>query len=213
MGDRDLLALDRSQGERLELEEYRRDFQLRDEAVTGRDSWKFERQQHFQELSSPSWEAFRRGEWQESLRLTGEELGNWQRIVQEDRARETVFHRVRIVEEPLTPYLQWELHSLRVQGESGMPVRVVDGEGLRPFERVAPLPEVVVLGGRVLYEVLYTDEGFLNGGVRYTDAELIGRWEEFIQQLYAGGEEIASYVDRYVSHLPAPKTSQAAGHQ
>lgn len=208
MGDRDLLALDRSQGDRLELEEYRRDFRHRDEAVTGRDSWKFERRQHFQELSSPSWEAFRRGEWQESLRLTAERRSHWQRIAQEDRERETVFHRVRVVEEPLTPYMQWELHSLRVQSESGMPVRVVDAEGLRSFEPVAPLPEVVVLGGHVLYEVLYTDEGLLHGGVRYTDAGLIARWEGFIRQLYEDGEEIASYVDRYVSHLPAPMTTR-----
>jgi uncharacterized protein DUF6879 len=208
MGDTGGLALDRSLGERLELGAYRGDFRQREAGITGRAGWKFERRQHFQEQSSPSWEAFRRGDWQEALRLTGERRSHWQSIAREDRRRKAAFHRVRVVEEPLTPYMQWELHALRVQGESGMPVRVVDGDGLRPWETAGPLPEVVVLGGQVLYEVVYTDEGVLDGGVRFTDPQLIGRWEGFIEQLYAEGEEIVPYVDRYVSHLPAPMTTR-----
>jgi hypothetical protein len=87
-----------------------------------------------------------------------------------------------------------------------MPVRVVGGDRLGPLESAGPLPEVVVLGGQVLYEVLYTDEGLLHGGVRYTDPALIARWQRFIKQLFEEGEEVVSYVDRYVSHLPAPMT-------
>ncbi|NLU75620.1 hypothetical protein HCC61_23665 [Streptomyces sp. HNM0575] len=208
------LALDPSLGVWLELAAYRSDFRIRRDAVPpGRPGWKFERRQHFQEQSSPSWEAFRRGEWEEALRLTRERRSHWQRIAEEDRERGGAFHRVRVVEEPLTPYMQWELHALRVQGESGMPVRVVGGERLRPLEGSGPLPEVVVLGGQVLYEILYTDEGLLHGGVRYTDADLIARWQAFIERLYGEGEEVVTYVDRYVSHLPAPTTIQAADHQ
>lgn len=208
MTDDGPLALDRSRGARLELAEYRRDFRQRDEAITGRHSWKFERRQHFQEQSSPSWDAFCRGEWNESLRLAGEGREHWQKIVLEDEARGNVFHRVRVVEERLTPYMQWELNVLLVQSESGVPVRVVDGEELRRMESAAPLPEVVVLGGEVLYEVVYTDDGLLDGGVRHTAPEVIASWERFIKRLYEGGEEIVSYVDRRVSHLPAPMTSR-----
>jgi hypothetical protein len=208
------LALDPSLGVRLELAAYRSDFRLRRaEVPPGRAGWKFERRQHFEERSSPSWEAFTRGEWQEALRLTGERRHHWRNRAKEDLGRASPFHRVRVVEEPLTPYMQWELHALRVQGESGMPVRVVDGERLRLLEGAGPLPEVVVLGGQVLYEILYTDEGLLHGGVRYTDPGLIARWEKFIKQLFEEGEEVVSYVDRYVSHLPAPMTIQVADHQ
>ncbi|OEU90449.1 hypothetical protein DB35_04350 [Streptomyces abyssalis] len=212
MSDHTPLALDRSRGDRLGLAEYRHDFRQRDEAVTGRHSWKFERRQHFQEQSSPSWEAFRRGKWEEALRLTGEGRKHWQSIAREDAERGSVFHRVRVVEEPLTPYMQWELHALRVQGESGLPVRVVDGRELRRLESAGPLPEVVVLGGEVLYEVVYTDDGFLDGGVRHTAPESIASWERFITRLYEEGEEIGSYFSRRVSHLPAPMTSQVADH-
>ncbi|WP_314178032.1 DUF6879 family protein [Streptomyces winkii] len=208
------LALDPSLGVRLELTEYRRDFRVRRNAApAGRPGWKFERRQHFQERSSPSWEAFRRGDWQEALRLAGARSSHWRNVARQDRERGGAFHRVRVVKEPLTPYMQWELHALRVQGESGMPVRVVDADRLRLMEGARLLPEVVTLGGQVLYEVLYTDEGVLDGGVRYTDPELIASWEGFIKQLYAEGEEVVSYVDRYVSHLPAPMTTEVAGHQ
>lgn len=214
MADVSGLALDPAQGVRLELAAYRQDFRSRREAVPpGRPGWKFERRQDFQEQSSPSFEAFRRGDWQEALRLTAERRSHWQSIAREDRERGAAFHRVRVVEEPLTAYMQWELHALRVQGESGMPVRVIRAERVALLERGRPLPEVVTLGGQVLYEVLYTEEGLLHGGVRHTDAGLIGRWEEFIAQLYEEGEEIASYVDRYVSHLPAPMPTQVADHQ
>lgn len=201
-------ALDRSRGVRLELADYRRDFRRRDEAITGRHSWKFERRQSFEEQASPSWDAFRRGEWEESLRLAREGREHWEKTVSEDEARGNVFHRVRVVEEHLTPYMQWELNVLLVQSESGVPVRVVGGERLRRLESAAPLPEVVVLGGEVLYEVVYTDDGHLDGGVRHTAPEAIASWERFIASLYEAGEEIVSYVDRRVSHLPAPMTSR-----
>ncbi|WP_051839263.1 DUF6879 family protein [Streptomyces sp. NRRL F-5126] len=199
------LDLEDATGERLTTEAYRRDFRLRDGEVTGRDSWKLERRQQFEEGPSPSWDAFRRGDWQEALRLHGEKRDRWERIAREDRARGSVFHRVRVVEEPLTPYLQWELHALRVQGESGSPVRVVGAEKVRPLEAVRSLPEVVTLGGGVLYEVRYTQQGLLDGAVRHTEPGLVARWEECIAGLYEGGEDIVSYVDRRVAPLPAPR--------
>jgi hypothetical protein len=204
MSERDALALDRSLGDRLELAAYRSDFRYRDDRASGRDSWKFERRQHFQEPGSPSWEAFRRGDWQEALRLTGDRRDQWRKVAREHRERGSVFHRVRVVEEPLTPYLQWELQALRVQGESGMPIRVVSGERLRGLEGPGELPEVVTLGGQVLYEVVYTDEGVLDGGVRFADPGTVGRWERFVKALYRDGEDIVSYVDRQVAHMPAP---------
>lgn len=204
MLDRSALTLRRARGDRLATAVYRQDFRQRDKKIIGRDSWKFERLQHFEELDSPSWDAFRRGDWQEALQLLKAKRDRWEKIAREDRERRSVFHRVRVVEEPLTPYLQWELHALRVQGESGTPVRVVSAERLRPLEISGPLPEVVTLGGQVLYEVLYTESGVLDGAVSFDDSGVIGHWEVFIQGLYEDGEDIVSYVDRHVAHLPTP---------
>ncbi|GAB2834232.1 DUF6879 family protein [Streptomyces daliensis] len=202
------LTLDRDLGERLGLDAYRSDFQRYKEAITGRAGWKFERRQHFQELNSPSWEAFRRGDYDEALRLAVKRGEHWREVAREDKERDSVFHRVRVVEEPLTPYLWWELHSLRVQAESGMPVRVVGAGALEPWEGRGMLPEVVTLGGDVLYEVVYTDAGLLDGCVRFTGPELVGRWERFIEHLYADGEDVMSYTDRCLGPRPASRTTE-----
>jgi hypothetical protein len=205
MSDRAGLWLDHSEGKRLDLTEYRRDFWRRYAMISGRSSWKLERQQHFAEPGDPSWEAFRQGRWEEALRLFEGEREALARDVREDEANGHPFHRVRIVEEPLVPYLQWELCGLWVQAECGGRVRVVPGEVIRHLEGAAALPEVVVLGGEVLYEVCYTEAGVLDGGVRFTDAGLVGRWERFIAELYEKGEEMVAYAVRYLRQLPPPQ--------
>ncbi|MYS86840.1 DUF6879 family protein [Embleya scabrispora] len=205
MLDLDALVLEPACGERLALTDYRRDFRRHDDEIIGRPGWKFERRQCFEEQNSPSWEAFRRGDRRESLSLLGTRHGHWTKIAREDKERGSVFHRVRVVEEPLTPYVRWELHALRVQSECGMPIRVIGADRVRPLERSGPLPEIVSLGGRVLYEVLYTDEGLLDGAVRFVDPALVQAWESFIAGLYEIGEDAVAYFDRYVANLTDPQ--------
>ncbi|MFC3998065.1 DUF6879 family protein [Nocardiopsis sediminis] len=205
MNDPHVLDLDHSVGERLPLDVYDADFDRRDSEVTGRASWKFERLQHFRELDNESWDALDRGDWDESLRLLEGMREGLADAIRGEMSRGNPFHRVRVVAEPLTPYLQWELHGLRLQAECGRPTRVVRDEVIHPLEGERPLPEVVVLGGRTLYEVVYTEEGLLDSAVRFTDPEVVQRWEAFIEQLYKGGEDVVSYTDRYVFRLPPPR--------
>ncbi|MDX3225567.1 hypothetical protein PV419_07600 [Streptomyces sp. ME19-01-6] len=139
------------------------------------------------------------------MRLLDEEREALLKTAQRDRERGTAFHRVRVVEEPLTPYMQWELHALRVQSESGKKVRVVTPAALGTLETPGLLPEVVVVGGQILYQVVYTEAGVLDGAIRFTDAELTKRWESFIKELYEAGEDLLSYFERRVAHLPPPQ--------
>ncbi|MFJ4923483.1 DUF6879 family protein [Streptomyces sp. NPDC088725] len=199
-------ALVPEQGERLVRADYKRDFRRREAAVRNGDSWKLERLQHFEEHGSASRDALRRGEWEEALRLMEERHGALLAEAEEDRRHGHVFHRVRVVEQPLTPYLQWELHSLRQQAQYGQRIRVVSANTLARTERAGLLPELVVVGGQTLYHVLYTEAGASEGAIRYTDPDLVGRWERYIKALYRAGEEMHTYFDREVSHLPAPKT-------
>jgi hypothetical protein len=201
----ELLSFERSQGVRLSLEEYQDDFRQRELEIRNHDSWKFERRQDFQELYSMSWRAMRRGDWDGALKLMEDRQGELRKTVLEDlKERGTTFHRVRVVEEPLTPYVQWELHSLRVRAQCGEPCRVVGTETIRDLESADPLPEVVVLGGRTFYEVVYNEDGFLDGGVRFTSPDLIEAWESFVKELYDSGQDVISYVDEYVAKLPPP---------
>jgi hypothetical protein len=112
---------------------------------------------------------------------------------------------VRIVEEPLTPYLQWELHGLRVRDEVVGGLRVLKADKLSGLEELAPLPELVALGGHTLYRVVYDGEGPADGAVRFVDDSLVAEWSEFIRDLYDEAEELSTYFERDVAPLPPPR--------
>lgn len=200
------------QGDRLAPDNYRRDFRRRDSVIMHRSSWKLERRQHFEELGNESWEACRRGDWAEALRLLDAEQRRSAlvEVYQDDERRHSYFHRVRVIQKPLTPYMQWELNSQRVRAECGERIRVVDADLVAKWEIESLLPEVVVLGGSTIYQVLYTEAGVPDGAIRHTDPALIASWEYFIKALYELGEDVRDYVRREVAHLPAPHTGGAA---
>ncbi|MFJ8627480.1 ATP-binding protein [Kitasatospora sp. NPDC093550] len=210
MPDRRVPELRPEWGETLARQDYKRDFRERDARVRGRDSWKLERLQHFEEQGSASWAAVLRGDWDEALRLLEGRRPALLEIGRQDEERQSFFHRVRVVRKPLTAYVQWELHSLRIRAECGERIRIVDAEALADSgdEEFGPLPEIVVLGGRTAYRVLYSETGVPGGAVRYTDPDLVLRWEDYLKDLYRVGEDVHSYFAREVAHLPPPVPAQ-----
>jgi hypothetical protein len=193
-----------SPGERLGLEAYRADFRRRDFAVDGFDSWKLERRQHFREPGDPSWTAFVGGDWEEALRLIEVQrpelmdlsrlaAGHWCRLL-----------RVRAVEWPLTPYLWWELHFLRVRAECGELIRVVGPEHLAAYEHEGPVAELVTLNDDTVYEVLYDAEGVLEGAVRHLGGVVRDRVAARVGEFYALGEDIDTFFAREVARLKPP---------
>src|ERR1700722_12736027 len=110
-------------GERLELREYYADF--RRNFPHAREFWKRESGQSFAEAGNASWEAFNRGDWAASLRLIEDLRGDLKEYFREVEAAGTSTYRVRIVSLPLTPYMQWELHVLRLRDEAGEPMRIL----------------------------------------------------------------------------------------
>jgi hypothetical protein len=191
-------------GERLTLDEYRREFWELYRGIEERDSWKLERRQDFQEHNSPSWDAARAGDWVEALRLINARSPELRAQARDEHARGHFFHRIRIVEQPLSRYMRWQLESQRQRDECGERIRVMDVTKVRPLETRGPLPELVALGGTVLYEVTYRDDGYSDGAIRHTDPATVTFYETFIRGLYAAGEDIQTYHAREVAHLPPP---------
>ena len=68
-----------------------------------------------------------------------------------------------MVEFPVTPYVQWELHVLRLRVEVGDRIRILDARSITDIERDRTVPEVVILGDAVMYEVQYDAEGNADG--------------------------------------------------
>lgn len=202
-------------GEALSLPQYRSDFSARQWEIGGHDSWKLERAQHFREPGVPSWEAFARGDWEESLRLIEAERDHLTEFANRARALDIGLYRVRVVEvtdqePPIVPYLQWELNLLKLRVECGERIRVVSPDQIADYETGGnPLPELVTLGRSVLYEVLYDDMGELTGAIRVIDASAIAAASDLVGSLYERGEEFGAFFERAVAPLPAPPGESA----
>jgi hypothetical protein len=186
-------------GERLTPDEYLADH---DENFWRTDSsgcWKLERQQHFVESGDASWDAFARGDWPRALTLMEE-----RRRALADYEKRIARHgfevrRVRVVEEPISAYLIWELHSLHVRFQEGGKIRIADGEAVAEAERHEVLPELFILGRKVIYQVLYTESGELDGAIKSGDPELIRRWTATTRRLYDEGEDLGTFFARKVA--------------
>lgn len=165
---------------------------------------KLERGQHFQERGFPSWEAFAAGRWEEALRLVEEKRTVYARQFAEAEGLGVVQRRLRVVEFPVTPYVQWELHVLRLRADVGDRIRVLDARTITDVEQQRPVPEVVILGDVVMYEVQYDRDGNADGARRYADPALIAETTAGFEALYGQGEGFAEFFEREIVPLPPP---------
>ncbi|MGZ3143686.1 DUF6879 family protein [Lentzea chajnantorensis] len=170
--------------------------------------WKLERLQHFEEPGDDSWEAFHEGDWHRSLALLDERRPALRAHYAKIENAGFVTSRVRIVEHPLTDYLRWELHLLRVRDQLGGPTRILLQQEVARFEEKSLLPELITLGDDVMYEILYEENGRLRGAVLYTGASPVLRCREFITRLYEKAEPISTYFAREVESLGPPLRSR-----
>ncbi|WP_349876350.1 DUF6879 family protein [Micromonospora sp. HUAS YX12] len=192
-------------GELLALDEYWADFEQRFWKTGPPGFWKLERQQTFKEPQDAGWQAFATGRWDESLRILDarrpEFADYYRRIADSGFAT----RRVRVVREPLTPYLQWELHVLRLRHEYGGLTRVVTPDQVVAAEADGPLPEIYTLGTDVMYEAVYDADGVLEAARRWRNPDVVTRCQEFIESLYDGGEPLDEFFARAVAPLEPPR--------
>ncbi|GAA4241078.1 hypothetical protein GCM10022254_68490 [Actinomadura meridiana] len=181
-------------------EEYRSDAGARFAAIDD-FFWKLERRQSFQEEDDDGYRAFMRGDWDGAQRMEARALGALRRRFESVGFE---YRRVRIVERPVSPYLQWEMQALRVRAEAGEGIRVLDAEAVHGQEEGGLLPEVVIVGTGALYEVGYDQAGVHNGARRIVDQEVIGACRAEMAVLWDKGEDLASYVTREIDPLPPP---------
>lgn len=189
-------------GERLELPALYDDSNR--DLARAREFWKLERGQEFAEPGNASWEAFARGDWAESLRLIEGFREGMTRHHQALAAAGTSTYRIRIVSLPPTPYVQWELHVLRLRDETGGLTRVLLDTKVAELEDQGQLPNIQTMGREVMYQPVYDGSGVTEYGLRYTDKALVSRCRDFIADLYARGEPLADFFKREIVPLPPP---------
>jgi hypothetical protein len=76
----------------------------------------------------------------------------------------TDLYRLRVVAKPIIPYLQWELHSLKLRAECGELIRILPAAAVRQLEDDGELPEVVTLGSSNAYHILYEQSAANSSG-------------------------------------------------
>lgn len=191
-------------GERLTLAEYSAEFRARQWEISGQESWKLERRQHFREPGFASWEAFVRGDWERALALIEEERDYLTEFTAKASALGICLYRLRVVEQPVDPYLQWELHLLKLRAECGELIRVASPDQVRGYEKAGLLPELVTLGSSLLFRILYDHGGEPAGAIRITDSRSVARATELTRALYDQGEDLTAFFGRVVAPLPPP---------
>jgi hypothetical protein len=189
-------------GERMELSAYYADFQYN--FAHAREFWKLERGQVFAEPGDASWEAFDSGDWDESMRLLANRREDLKQYHRKNAAAGTTTRRIRIVSLPVTPYLQWELHLLRIRDETGGPIRILRDTAVAELEDQGPLPEIYTMDHTVTYQAVYDDHGVLEHALRYTGRALVRRCRDFIASLYGRGEPVSTFFQREIAQLPPP---------
>ena len=165
---------------------------------------KLERIQHFREPYDASWRAFAAGRWVESLELSERNRPEVIAEFAEDARLGYTSHRVRVVELPIDPYLQWEMDRFRIRVECGENIRIVGPDAVARFETGGIVPELIFMGSLAMYEVLYDENGILAGGRKFIDPELIAGCRAEVQALYAQGEDFRTFFDREIAPLPTP---------
>ncbi|GAB3958749.1 hypothetical protein GCM10029978_004330 [Actinoallomurus acanthiterrae] len=186
---------------RLSVDEYLSDFWPYFSSST--DAFiKLERRQTFREPDDPSWRALDAGDWAEAVRLIDERRDQIQAPLWE--ANGLTMRRIRIVERPYTPYLQWELYYIRLRAEAGESIRVLDVADIRHLEERRPLPELVILDTVVMYEVLYGIDGDLEGAWKIVDRDFIEAVRREVEDLYMAADELSSLLESEPSILPPP---------
>jgi hypothetical protein len=188
-------------GDHLSLDEYFADFDKQFWSTENRDCWKVERRQTFVEQGSTSYDAFVRGDWPRALELLDERRPNIQEYYDRAASHGIRIYRARVVEEPISAYLIWQLNSLRQRSELGEHTRIIDPGKIVELERDVELPEIIGLGQDVVYQVIYGPTGAAERAIRSTDRPNVEHWWTIFTELYEGGEEMAVFFDRGVAGL------------
>ncbi|NYI97606.1 hypothetical protein HNR12_003883 [Streptomonospora nanhaiensis] len=186
----------------LNLDTYLADY--RREYGGGGVTWKLERIQTLSKPGDPSWEAFAAGDWSRALELTEAARPRADAMVAKCAEDGVVTRHIRVVEDPVSPYLQWEMQFLRMLAEAGRPLRVVTAAQVAHWEHERMLPEIVVLGDRVLYLVRYDSAGKPFGAWRIGDRDVIARSSVELDALFRSGEPLLEYFHREIADLPPP---------
>lgn len=162
---------------------------------------KIEYGQTFLEPGNESWEAFNAGDWRKALSLANSRDEEARRYFDALKNSGMEAKRVRLICEPLTGYLVWELNILIGNIELGEQISVLPLRRAEKLVDPAWLDDYVAIDETVAYRVLYNEAGLNAGGERSKDQESIRSVIHAFNLLESQGECLTAYFSREVAHL------------
>jgi hypothetical protein len=166
---------------------------------------KLERRQCFKEPDSPSWRAFDSGDWRLALELINVENEETKDYFEELKSRRIRALRIRIVEFPIDPYLQWEFWVYHRNARLGEDIRVITLDELhRRRGQDYELPELAIIDDTVAYEVMYDDSGLNVGGRKIVDQILIRQCTNEFMELFNVAQPIDDFFPEHILPLSDP---------
>lgn len=173
--------------------------------------WKLESAQHFAEPGNPSWQAFNQGNWKQALQLHQDRTQDLLDYHEQCAEYGIQTKRVRIVKQPITPYLQWEMHLLFLRDTTGGPIRILPGGEFTYLEEDQPdntFPEICGMDKTVMYEHRYDNHGVMYETIKYTNPDTVTKFKYLTDTLYQQAQPIGPYFHRHIKPLPAPTITE-----
>jgi len=150
-------------------------------------------QAYFEVEGNQSQEAFNRGDVSKARELLRQEAEADQPLYEEVRQRGISYARVRLVQEPLTPYLEYELMSYRIRAAMGENIEVVRCEPTirLPNEQYF---DFLLFDQRTALIHDYGEVGRQSGGWLSQDADAIARLEVTANALRGTAMSLEQFV-------------------
>ena len=187
----------------LDLDQYLARFQDIQESLSC-STLKLESAQHFIEPGNDSWELFRDNHWEAALEVV---MGMETEIYDSFRdlqSRGITTKRLRLIEEPLSPYVQWELHILNVRARAGEDIRVMRNGEAAIALNIQPR-ELLFLDEIAMFDIKYSINGLLIGANEYRYELDVAELRDRINELFEKAEPLSGYFDKRVKSLPPPQ--------
>lgn len=191
-------------GEVLDRSSYHAELRQDTERLTA-PVWKLERSQYFCEPDDdPAWQAFVAGDWKGTLAALEDDRPSARAEARQYTRQGSELRRLRIVEQPVSAYLQWEMQWFKIIAEEGAAIRILSAERVQDKELGGPLPEIVVTE-HALYQVSYDEDWKANGAHRIDDPNVRRETITEIAELWSTSEPFRDYFDREIAPLPPPQ--------
>jgi hypothetical protein len=155
---------------------------------------KFERLQTFQELELPSYRAWMEGDKTESRNLYFNTMPGSAEMYKNAAKRGISCTRVRVVERPFTPYLEWEMMTYQQTAKFGERIMIRDiSEPSAENEDIRAGHDFLIFDKKHVFVNDYGENGIFAGGWYIDDLQDITIYNKLFSSALAGSMLLGEY--------------------